>query len=88
MPQQGLDIHKLGPGVEEVGGVNMAQFVGADTGWPFALAKTASVRFRSFSQNPNTAPKASGKGTSRSLSPLPTRTDLAVPSTRRTSDAL
>jgi hypothetical protein len=40
-----------------------------------------------LSQNPNTWPNASGSGTSRSLSPLPiTRTDLAVPSTNRTSE--
>jgi hypothetical protein len=40
-----------------------------------------------LSQNPNTWPNASGKGTSRSLSPLPiTRTDLGRrPSTSRTS---
>ena len=53
-------------------------------GLPSALAKTASPRGRSLSQNPNTWANAAGSGTHRSLLPLPiTRTDLAVPSTRR-----
>ena len=40
--------------------------------WPFALAKTASPRSRSFNQNPNTAPKAPGRGARRSWLPFPT----------------
>ena len=108
--EQGLDVHQLRPGVEQVGGVGVAQFVGADLLLDAGLLqhepqvgarrlrrhrllpRRAAERLHApgapFNQNPNTAPKASGRGARRSFSPFPTtRTDLAAPATRRTSEA-
>ena len=70
-------------------GVSGGQGPRGVVGWgvePDLVGDRPEIRPLSFSQNPNTCPKLSGSGTMRSRLPLPmTRTDLAVPSTTRTS---